>query len=76
MLNRFTWIYDYKRIDHAMNKGNVNIINSFDRLGSFGGKGIGNITSSGDDYVAVNDQNNNNNINTLDEINNNSENKN
>ena len=65
-----------KRIDHAMNKGNVNIINSFDRIGSFGGKGIGNITSSGDDYVAVNDQNNNNNINTLDEINNNSENKN
>jgi len=56
----------------VINNGDVNIVSSFERNGHFQGKGV---TTSGEDYIAVNDQNNNN-INTLDEINNNSENKN
>ena len=59
------------KLNHTMNSGVVNIISSLDR----NDKDIGNITSNSDDYMAVNDQNNNN-INTLDGINNNTENKN
>jgi len=58
---------------HVTNNGDVNIINSYDKNGHFQGKGI-TVGGSGD-YMAVNDQNNNN-VNTLDEINNNIENKN
>ena len=58
---------------HVTNNGDVNIINSYDKNGHFQGKGIA-VGGSGD-YMAVNDQNNNN-VNTLDEINNNIENKN
>ena len=58
--------------NHVINTGDVNITSSFGRNGHFPGKGV---TTGGGDYMAVNDQNNNN-INTLDEISNNSENKN
>ena len=58
---------------HVTNNGDINIINSYDKNGHFQGKGIA-VGGSGD-YMAVNDQNNNN-VNTLDEINNNIENKN
>jgi len=55
---------------HVINNGDVNIVNSYDKNGHFQGKGY----TTGGDYMAVNDQNNN--VNTLDEINNNTENKN
>ena len=62
-----------KKINHAMNTGNVNIMSSFDRSGHFQGKEIRN-NSNSEDYMAVSVQMNNS-INILDEINNVNENK-
>lgn len=60
------------KLNHVMNNNDVNIISSFDRSGNFQRKDS---NSNNGDYMAVNDQNNNN-VNTLDEINTSSENKN
>ena len=63
------------KVHQIMNAAKVNIESSFERNGNFQEKEMGHITSSNQDYMAVNDQNNNN-VHTLEEINANSNNNN
>ena len=63
------------KVHQIMNAAKVNIERSFERNGNFQEKEMGHITSSNQDYMAVNDQNNNN-VHTLEEINANSNNNN
>ena len=71
-LNGFMLI---NKVHQIMNSGDVKIASSFYRNEHFQEREMGHVTSSNQDYMAVNDQNNNN-TNTLDEINANSDNKN
>ena len=58
------------QLNHAMNSGNVNISNSFESIDIPGRK-----NSNSDDYMEVNDQNNSHNVESLDGIKTNSDNK-
>ena len=58
------------QLNHAMNSGNVNISNSFESIDITGRK-----SSNSDDYMEVNDQNNSHNVESLDGIKTNSDNK-
>ena len=58
------------QLNHVMNSGNVNISNSYESIDIPGRK-----SSNNDDYMAVNDQNNSHNVESLDGIKTNSDNK-
>ena len=58
------------QLNHAMNSGNVNISNSFESIDIPGRK-----NSNSDDYMEVNDQNDSHNVESLDGIKTNSDNK-
>ena len=58
------------QLNHIMNSGNVNISNSYESIDIPGRK-----SSNNDDYMAVNDQNNDHNVESLDGIKTNSDNK-
>ena len=58
------------QLNHVMNSGNVNISNSYESIDIPGRK-----SSNNDDYMAVNDQNNDHNVESLDGIKTNSDNK-
>ena len=58
------------QLNHAMNSGNVNISNSFESIDIPGRK-----NSNSDDYMEVNDQNNSHNVESLDGIKTNLDNK-
>ena len=58
------------QLNHAMNSGNVNISNSFESIDIPGRK-----NSNSDDYMEVNDQNNSHNVESLDGIKTNSDNR-
>jgi len=58
------------QLNHAMNSGNINISNSFESIDIPGRK-----NSNSDDYMEVNDQNNSHNVESLDGIKTNSDNK-
>ena len=58
------------QLNHVMNSGNVNISNSYESIDIPGRK-----SSNNDDYMAVNDQNNGHNVESLDGIKTNSDNK-